>query len=274
MSQFKFTTDGKKVITVGKLNAQETIVQEVFVSESGAEIPSGENFVVKSLHEEPVKSWKEKNLENLEKRYDSVRRDLENKIQEVSERIRLEQVKCAQFVKSLSVAREKTNEDLLQKVSDILAGKYTHAVIDKTYNQPKIMTLEQALFASDEHRGRLKALSLSIPLFPFSEDKITIHRNSYSDGSGSWSPVDFFYSEQDAANFVADILNKKNVYSKEDIEFFQKYGINPDANILERTVSDAKERAEKRTEEIEKYKETEKSKVDSALKYWLSLTSK
>ena len=274
MSQFKFTTDGKKVITVGKLNAQETIVQEVFVSESGAEIPSGENFVVKSLHEEPVKSWKEKNLEDLEKRYDSVRRDLESKIQEVSKRIRLEQDKCAQFVKSLSVAREKTNEDLLQKVSDILAGKYTHAVVDKTYNQPKIMTLEQALVARDEHRGILRALSLSIPLFSFSEDKITINRNSYSDGSGSWSPVDFFYSEQDAANFVADILNKKEVYSKEDIEFFHKYGINPDANILERTVSDAKERAQKRTEEIEKYRETENGKVDSTLKYWLSLTSK
>ena len=109
---------------------------------------------------------------------------------------------------------------------------------------------------------------------PFSEDKITINRNSYSDGSGSWSPVDFFYSEQDAANFVADILNKKEVYSKEDIEFFHKYGINPDANILERTVSDAKERAQKRTEEIEKYRETENGKVDSTLKYWLSLTSK
>jgi len=46
----KFTSDGKKVAVVGKLNAQETIVQEIFVS-NGNEIPSGENFVVKSLHD-------------------------------------------------------------------------------------------------------------------------------------------------------------------------------------------------------------------------------
>ena len=31
MTQFKYTTDNKKVIVVGKLNSQETIVQEIFI---------------------------------------------------------------------------------------------------------------------------------------------------------------------------------------------------------------------------------------------------
>ena len=47
MTQFKYTTDNKKVIVVGKLNSQETIVQEIFIS-NDSEIPSGEHFVVKS----------------------------------------------------------------------------------------------------------------------------------------------------------------------------------------------------------------------------------
>src|SRR6476659_8101217 len=45
MTDIKYTDDGKKVMVVGKLNAQQTIVQEIFVS-AGQEIPSGENFVV------------------------------------------------------------------------------------------------------------------------------------------------------------------------------------------------------------------------------------
>ena len=64
MTDIKYTNDGKKVLIVGKLNSQETIVQEIFVS-AGQEIPSGENFVVKSLHDAPAESWKEKNLREL-----------------------------------------------------------------------------------------------------------------------------------------------------------------------------------------------------------------
>ena len=61
--QTKYTTDGKKVAIVGKLNNTETIVQEIFVSENGSEIPAGENFVVKSLLDAPAKSWKESQIE-------------------------------------------------------------------------------------------------------------------------------------------------------------------------------------------------------------------
>ena len=56
--EIKYTSDGKKVAVIGRLNNQEQIVQEVFVVD-GSEIPSGEHFVVKSLHDVPVLSWKE-----------------------------------------------------------------------------------------------------------------------------------------------------------------------------------------------------------------------
>lgn len=67
--EFKYTSDGRKVVIIGNLNAQEKIVQEVFIV-NGQEIPSGENFVAKSLHDTLAVSWKEKTLKELEERFE------------------------------------------------------------------------------------------------------------------------------------------------------------------------------------------------------------
>ena len=76
----KYTTDGRKVVIIGDLNQTEKIVQEIFVTEDGAEIPSGERFVVKSLLDTPAKSWKEKNIADLEARYEKDKKYWEDKI--------------------------------------------------------------------------------------------------------------------------------------------------------------------------------------------------
>jgi len=59
-TNFKYLSDGRKVIVIGDLNDSEKIVQEIFVTEGGAEIPSGKNFTATNLHDTPVLSWKEK----------------------------------------------------------------------------------------------------------------------------------------------------------------------------------------------------------------------
>lgn len=64
MENIKYTTDGKKVKVLGNLNSQEKIVQEIFIVNE-SEIPSGEHFVVKTLHDAPAVSWKEKNLKRV-----------------------------------------------------------------------------------------------------------------------------------------------------------------------------------------------------------------
>ena len=53
---YKFTADGKKVVVVGALNAKETIVQEIFVTD-GTEFPAGEHFVVKTLLDAPAETY-------------------------------------------------------------------------------------------------------------------------------------------------------------------------------------------------------------------------
>lgn len=50
MAEIKYTTCGKKVVVIGDLNQTEKIVQEIFVTNDGAEIPSGERFVYESLY--------------------------------------------------------------------------------------------------------------------------------------------------------------------------------------------------------------------------------
>lgn len=55
--EIKFFFDGRKVVVVGALNNQETIVQEVFVTQQGDEIFGGERFVVKSLYDQLVELW-------------------------------------------------------------------------------------------------------------------------------------------------------------------------------------------------------------------------
>jgi hypothetical protein len=65
----KYLSDGRKVVVIGQLNNVESIVQEVFVSDSGDQIPSGEKFTTKSLHDEPVKSWKEREAAKVEATY-------------------------------------------------------------------------------------------------------------------------------------------------------------------------------------------------------------
>lgn len=66
---YKYTTDGRKVVVIGSLNSQEKIVQEVFVS-NGSELPAGEHFVVKTLLDAPAVSWKEERVKEMEAAYE------------------------------------------------------------------------------------------------------------------------------------------------------------------------------------------------------------
>jgi len=84
MNNIKYTTDGKKVVIIGDLNQTDKIVQEIFVTENGDEIPQGERFVVKSLLDEPAKSWKETRLEELEARYEKEIADWERQIRNMA----------------------------------------------------------------------------------------------------------------------------------------------------------------------------------------------
>ncbi len=121
--EIKYTTDGKKVSVIGKLNNTETIVQEIFVTANGAEIPSGENFVVKSLHDQPVESWKEKQLRDLEARYCREKNELETRIKTQKRILENAVAKASLKADFLLDFANNSNETQIKTLKLVLSGK-------------------------------------------------------------------------------------------------------------------------------------------------------
>jgi hypothetical protein len=225
MNEIKFTNDGKKVVVVGKLNAQETIVQEVFVTEKGAELPSGENFVVKSLHDEPVITYKDKREKDLEIRLKSLEKQLseeEGKIQSY-ERLVLEPLKeKAKCLKSMMGDKAEAYQQLINFITGNI--KY---VVFKKYGMPEIKTYEEFLKLLDTtdsyyNTERFDGLRL-VSLFGRSEGKVDYKINRYGDGSGSSEEIYPANDYQEAVEKVIDIISKAGRYSKENIDFLKEH---------------------------------------------------
>ena len=218
MTDIKFTNDGKKVIVVGKLNSQETIVQEIFVS-AGQEIPSGENFVVKSLHDAPAESWKKKNLRELEQRYDRDRAKLQKQIED-QER---------QFALALSKAKEKTSvllqfvknsdEEQLQTLSDFMSGKITHLFV--AGYSPEIISWVDSDKVYDINswggRTRVDGIKL-VSLFGKSDGEMSYRLNEYRDGSGSSKKI------YPATSYAAALAMAQAQLDEDSVRFLSEEG--------------------------------------------------
>lgn len=185
MTDIKYTNDGKKVIIVGKLNSQETIVQEIFVS-SGQEIPSGENFVVKSLHDAPAESWKEKNLRELEARYDSDRKKLQAQIDDQERRLGLERDKAKLQTSALLQFVKSSDESQLETLKAFMAGEITHLFV--AGYSPEIISWKDSNKVYDQdsfyHHARLEGIKL-VSLMGKSDGELSYRLHEYRDGSGS-----------------------------------------------------------------------------------------
>lgn len=232
----KYTTDGKKVIVVGALNAQETIVQEVFVAENGTEIPSGENFVVKSLHDVPVKSWKQDNLEKLEARYDSERREWDVKINENTRRLRAENERIYNLVASLKTYRNIEQFDpAIEMVTKFLTGQITH-LVELSYS-PKITEFGNAMAGGEYDRDRIKLITL----FGKADGNFEWGVSEYSSG-GSTTTIIPCTSLEEAVLRLKEHINAKDEkhISSYDIAASEKYGIEIDPDkrkaFLERSI--------------------------------------
>ena len=184
----KYTSDGRKVIVVGKLNSEQHIVQEIFVCD-GQEVPSGENFVVSSLHDAPAESWKEKNLRELEERYDKQRKSIEARIDSDHKRLDIAQTKSKERAKAiLAFARNSDNEQL-QLLHAFMAGEITHFFIEN-YSPEIVSWDDNQPYVTDSWYGRLKIEGVKlITLFGSSEGKLDYRISQYGDGSGGGGKV-------------------------------------------------------------------------------------
>lgn len=182
MSEIKYTSDGKKVIIVGKLNAQQTIVQEIFVS-AGQEIPSGENFVVTSLHDQPAESWKEKNLRELEARYEKEKVRWDNEIKEMNRKMSTAKDKAKEMASAMFSFSGKADSEKLGTLKAFLAGDITHLY---NKNRREIITWgDDAIYDIDSWGGTRKIDGIKLlSLFGKSDGDLSFRLHAYRDGSG------------------------------------------------------------------------------------------
>lgn len=180
----KYTTDGKKVVVLGNLNSQEKIVQEIFIVD-GSEIPSGEHFVVKSLHDAPAVSWKETRLKEIEEQYNNTYKKRELEYEKM----------CGAFDLKMEVIKEKLSflrkldtslkEEQLERLIDFISGDVKYIVVD-SYGSLEICEYDETI--TTREYGRFDSIKL-LSIFGKTDGNLSYGINTYNDGSGSYKQV-------------------------------------------------------------------------------------
>jgi len=233
-SKIKYTTDGKKVVVIGDLNQTEKIVQEIFVTEDGCEIPSGERFVAKSLLDLPAVSWKEKSLKDLEVKYESQKKFWDEQIFLLKSE---KKIVSSQLREIISNIKATIKNDSLISVIDgiesflcadkmyILANDYNRFII-KEFNADS-----DNFFASryDNSYGRKEFDSFRlVSIYGRSDGNLHWQIGEYSDYSGGFKEFMFFKSEQECIDKIQEIVDSAKEYSERALIAKKEFGIKLD----------------------------------------------
>ena len=207
----KFLSDGRKVTIIGQLNNTEWIVQEVFVTAQGDEIPSGERFTTKSLHDSPVETYKDRQ----EKKLNESIRTLQNKetaVQESIKKLERERIAYEKTFKSTKALSDsllkQIDEGALNLLCDVMAGNVKYLVEDSGYGvyEPKLFL--DAIKSYDSYDIEIKLLSL----FGRSNGSLVYKMNQYYDGSGGSREVILIRTDEELAQYYTDKV--KSIYEK------------------------------------------------------------
>lgn len=247
--EVKYTTDGKKVVVIGSLNSQEKIVQEIFIA-NGAEIPSGEHFVVKALHDAPAISWKETETKKIESNYETTKFKYENELKFLDARYKTTKNDFEEKTKYLRKCIDKMCVESFDMVTNFLLGKFKYAV----YDDWSCELLPISDFKCKHYDREMKLITL------FGKDDGTFHFkiNEYSDGSGSGRKVLFFETEEDAIDKLKELINAKDYFSDSHLGLAKKWGFKLDEEKVkaykEKAIKGIESNIENTTKSLESYK--------------------
>lgn len=217
----KFLSDGRKVAVLGKLNATESIVQEIFVTDSGVEIPSGENFTTKSLHDEPVKSHKERELERAEQGINKAKQERDKINQEIDE-IKIKLSGYRDLFKSVSVLANNIDKQDFTHFLDVITGKVKYAVPSGYPVPHEIEDAMEYMSCIDNYYGRKKYDGLRLmTLLGKSDGKISYQLNQWSSGSGDNTSVEFFNDIESARNYIKSCFMERFDKIKVSLSFYE-----------------------------------------------------
>lgn len=223
----KFLSDGRKVAIVGKLNNTEWIVQEIFVTKKGDEIPSGESFTAKSLHDAPVESYLKKeerrqkeNTERAKAELESVRRS----IKEATDKLKAKQAMLANSPELKDLVGDKA-----RILSMFMTGTVEYLVIDR-YTLSKPVRLEDQIIQWETGWGETRFDGLKLlSVLGKSKGEVEYRINQYSDGSGSGGfQVWPFETHEEAVDKIKEIaINQieKGSFNWDSFDVCQELGI-------------------------------------------------
>jgi len=237
----KYTTDGKKVVVIGKLNAQETIVQEIFVI-GESEIPSGEHFVTKSLHDAPAVSWKEKKIKEI----DATLASKETRLEELRQKTDRAIAVLSSKLNMIEQTAKNINEDAFRMASDVMAGRIKYVV--KGSYSIGLMTFEEfeeSIRQANDY-GRFEGFRLLSLYGKYSPEGYTLQDwespkgnlawqlHSYSDGSGGRNPVYLFVEKADALAKVKELVEAASSaqYSEDHVKILRSLDLPLDSEKL------------------------------------------
>jgi hypothetical protein len=264
MSEMKYLSDGRKVAIIGRLNQSELIVQEVFVQADGGEIPSGEKFVVKSVHDAPVKSWKEKQCAEMEARYEQVKA----KLKKVGDELKNAREAAKHRAQALKSFASNACEEALATLEAFVAGEITHVVVNNRHGRPEIKPFESMDLDVDNWHGNKYIDGTKLfCLCGKSNGDLAWNINMYRDHSGLWTEVTLCRSYDEAVRVAQGIYDArahdwKNGKRKQPPSADQKIPeLVPDVDVIKYWTEQS---AKKREERIAKLREELKALLEES----------
>lgn len=215
--EIKYTNDGKKVVIIGNLNSQEKIVQEIFVV-NGNEVASGENFVVKSLHDAPSVSWKDEELNRLEARYVKRKKDFEWETERLETAYNKSKVLLEKKIEYFGKVLKNADEKAFSTLSDYICGNIKYILIEGGYELPTIVTMAE-FKETDDRDLRL------VSIFGKDDGTFQYAMGRYSDYSGGREKFIPFLTLEAAEEKLKEMFLARERITFDLIDACKKYSV-------------------------------------------------
>jgi DNA-binding transcriptional MerR regulator len=216
--QIVYLSNGQEAEYISSCSAGGHVVSPIFTrhySDIGDIEETGEPKIVSNVYSNPATEKLADSMQALQKKRD----ELHSQIRKLNEEIEQKNIEN----KNLTEAINKYPD--IKKAVDFLEGKITHLVFIKEWGASMIYTFKEAL---EETEYGFEGLRL-ISLFGTNKRGHTQWKiNRYRDGSGNWQIIYPFYSEQQAKEFLQEVLNEniQHVLQKREEILDNKVDIN------------------------------------------------
>lgn len=245
--------DGRKVEVIQELNSTQTVVKEIFVDETGAEVPHGECFTVTTskLSDSPLTAWKELHLKQHEAEWENTDREWRKKIDDAKSKLKLEYDKVYHLTKAVQGMAASLGQDASMqfvRLLDFMSGRIKWVVI-KHWQEPKIVPIDEFIdkYMHYYDRGVEGVKLLTMFGSPNRDGKhrgLNFRLNEYSDGSGSSKEIFVFNEEEEAIEKAREILSQVSYLNDSIIAAAEKYGVELDPEKVKKYWSDKRSSAQ------------------------------